>query len=443
MTAFVPPGALRPLLALVLGLALLLPPRPPPLDAEPVPGAPTRLQSGLELLLRPTPGAARTALVLVLRVGERHDPPGRSGLTHLVEHLFVTSPAGPKAPARPFEDLLARYRDGQTAQTSDRHTTIGLVFPPERLEEELDELAARLGTLDIRPADLERERGRVLQEVAQMFEGPPGLTAMNQSREQVVPSAVGGRRAGLPAHVAALTLEEVRAHAARHFRAGQAVLSLAGPFDAAQVRALVEERFGALPPGEPAVETPRAPLPPSPRLKVVSMAMGFDERPRVTLAYAAPPPGHDDYPTFLVLAARLASLKSPVPMNPPAFYFAPLDEPGACYVSRLLEEGEAPESAVARVQKEVNAAVAAPPVPADAFRTTNVFGLLLGLVPNPPQLATANIYVVAMAPAVRHVLGLDPARLQRALAQARTLPTAEVAARVFDPLAAGAAVVTR
>jgi zinc protease len=444
------PARCRALALLACALACLVPPRPPPLCAAPEAARPQRLANGLEVLVTPLPEATRTALVLVLRVGERHDPPGKSGLTHLTEHLFVTSPAGApsetaaadaRVPGRTVEELMSRYRDGHTAQTSDVHTMVGMVFPPERLDEELRELALRLGALDVRAEDLQREQARVLAEVGNMFEGMPALMAFNRARELALPTPEGGRRAGLPAHVKALTLEDVRGHAARCFRAGNAVLSLAGPVDAAKARATIESCFAALPAGEHPTPTPRAPAPTGPRLEVLALPPGGDARARVTLAYAAPAPDHADYPAFVLLASRLVDLKAPAREFPPPFYFAPLDEPGACYVSAELEPEETAEAAVARVQRRVNAAVGAPPTAADAFRALNVYGLLLGLAPAPAQVAAANPYLAAMAPAARHVLGLDPARLQRAFAQVRSLATSEVAARVFDPLAAGAAVV--
>jgi zinc protease len=415
-----------------------------PAPAAPDAPAPRRLANGLEVIVTPLPRAQRTALALVIRVGEHHDPAGKSGLAHLIEHCLVTAAAG-DCPARTYEALAQRYPDGSTAQTSDRHTLVAYVFPPERLEEELRELAARLGDLRVTADDLAREKPRVLAEVTNMFEGLPGLAAMNRARQRLLPTPSGGRRAGLPAHVEALTLEEVVAHAAKHYRAGNAVLCLAGRFDEAPTRALVEQVLGALPRGEPPTLLAPAAATGPPGIDVLRRALPPGETARATLAFAAPSPSSPDYAPFVTLLSRLFDPQAPFKVFPPPLYFAPLDEPGAAYVSTALEPGESPEAAVARLQAKVTVAVSAPSSPADATRVLNIYGLLLGVTRPSSAFSQSqgeNTYLAAMGPAMRHVLGLDPERLGKELGQVRSLPLGEIAARLFDPLKAGAAVVT-
>jgi len=43
------------------------------------------LDNGLRVALRPVSGAADVAVLVLYDVGELHDPPGKSGLGHLVE----------------------------------------------------------------------------------------------------------------------------------------------------------------------------------------------------------------------------------------------------------------------------------------------------------------------------------------------------------------------
>ncbi len=53
-----------------------------------------QLDNGLKVILRPIQVAQSTALVVVYGIGSDHDPDGRSGLAHFVEHLYVTAAAG-------------------------------------------------------------------------------------------------------------------------------------------------------------------------------------------------------------------------------------------------------------------------------------------------------------------------------------------------------------
>lgn len=422
-------------------LAALLGGTAPSAQAAPVRAEPFTLGNGLEVFLRPIAGATNVALVLVLRVGGDHDPDGKSGLAHLVEHLYVTAAAGATT-ARTYADLVARYPAGHTAQTADRHTIVAQVFPAERLDEELADAAARLGGLTIAMEDLAREKPRVLEEVENMFERLPALAAQNRARERVHPHPAGGRRAGAPEHVRNLTLEDVRAFAAKHYRAGNAVLALAGALDAPAVKARVAARFRPLPRGEPPPAPPaREARSAAPDLYEGEFASGATSGPgHACVAYAAPPPTSPDYAAFLLFAARLLEARIAREGFHPPVAFAPLDEPGALYLSAPLGAQQTAGAAVAALHVYVTEAVGRPWSPTDATRVEQAYGLLLGLTnPGDARLA-ANPYAVALGLAARRVLGIDPEALERALDALKTAPLAATGARLFDPLAAGAAV---
>src|SRR5262249_45254138 len=137
---------------------------------EPGPAKPTRftLDNGLTVILRPVQGAKDTALVLLYPLGSDHDPEGRSGMAHFVEHLQCTAAAG-EFPVRPFEEILKRYPRGQNFQTGGRYTVHATVFPAKDTERELKETAARMAALKITPDDLAREVPRLDEELRNMF----------------------------------------------------------------------------------------------------------------------------------------------------------------------------------------------------------------------------------------------------------------------------------
>jgi len=56
-----------------------------------------RLENGLRVMLRPVIGAEDVVVVVLFDVGGLDDPPEKSGLAHLVEHLYVTA-ATPTTP---------------------------------------------------------------------------------------------------------------------------------------------------------------------------------------------------------------------------------------------------------------------------------------------------------------------------------------------------------
>ena len=75
------------------------------------------LGNGLTVLLRPIRGTKSIALNVLYSIGSDHDPAGHSGLTHMLEHLYITAAAGPEK-ARTAEEFARRYEMG--ANCADR-----------------------------------------------------------------------------------------------------------------------------------------------------------------------------------------------------------------------------------------------------------------------------------------------------------------------------------
>src|SRR5207245_1821815 len=129
------------------------------------------------------------------------------------------------------------------------------------LDKELQDAAWRIADLRITEDDLQREKPRIDDELANMFGRIPPLAAWNHARELVRPTPRGGRKGGVPDHVQALTLKEVQHRWQQYYKPKNALLILAGAVDAAAVRKTIADYFGNLPPGEPCpkVEEPGAP----------------------------------------------------------------------------------------------------------------------------------------------------------------------------------------
>ena len=109
----------------------------------------------------------------------------------------------------------------------------------------------------------------------------------------------------LPEHVAAITLDEIRARWGRYYKPRNATLVLVGAVDEGAASRAVANHFAQLPSGE---EAPAPADPGGPRVGVVreSTVRAFrpQSAPMACVAYAAPNPGTELYAAFLVLAAR-------------------------------------------------------------------------------------------------------------------------------------------
>ena len=147
---------------------------------------PYKLDNGLTVILRPMPKASKLVFVVLFNLGGAHDPIGKSGMAHLLEHLYVTAAAG-DTPARDAMQFMKRYPAGSNAQTGLDFTVIAGVVEPTQFAEELTDVAARMDDLRITEADLTREVPRVSQELRNMYGGIPWLAGLNHVRGTVTP----------------------------------------------------------------------------------------------------------------------------------------------------------------------------------------------------------------------------------------------------------------
>ena len=209
------------------------------------------LENGLTVILRPIAGTTSIALVVLYTVGGDHDPPHKSGLTHLLEHVYVTAAAG-QAKARTAEEFAARYPAGANGQTGDRYTVFATVFPKSDLQAELNDAADRMGDLHVNDDDLAGERTRLLIETGNMSRYIPALAAVNEVRELVRPTPLGGRRGGSFLYFQKSTAQELQAWWGRYYKPRNAIVALSGAIDSAAARESIKADFGTLLSGEQA-----------------------------------------------------------------------------------------------------------------------------------------------------------------------------------------------
>jgi zinc protease len=403
---------------------------------------PYALDNGLTVVLRPVAGAEQVALVVLHPLGNDHDPEGRSGLGHLIEHCYVTAQGGP-TPQRTMQQYLARYPGGWNAQTGDRFTVVACVFPRERLEEELRDAAARLGDLRITPADVAREVPRLVAEVKNMHGGMPLLAAFNLARERVRPTPRGGRRGGRPEQVRALTAEVLQQRWERYYRARGTVLVLAGAIEPETIRDRIHHYFHTLPAGEPAPDPADPPEPDLPVTESVPVRAVQPNAPAAAcLAWAAPLPDDDLYAPFLVVVARLWRQVGMSGTGPgsPVVRFAPLDDPHVVAIVGPTG-GKTGEQTIAALEQVLAAAFDRPFSADDVTATRNAFGWMLGVADVPDAMFARNPYGAAFTAGRRVQMGIDSAALRQRLEAVTAEDVQRAAETVFAPERRAAVVV--
>jgi predicted Zn-dependent peptidase len=247
------------------------------------------LPNGLTVILHRERSSPLVAVDLWYHVGSKDEAPGRTGFAHLFEHLMFMGSRHAPYPA--FDAIMESWGGHNNGTTSNDRTNYYEIGPRNLLETFLWLEADRLATLSevITEEELERQRKVVQNERRQSYENRPYARG-----ELVVPEAMyppdhpyHWPTIGSHEDLEAATVADVRAFFDRFYRPSNASLVIAGDFEPAQARALVDRYFGWQPKREP----PARPKPTS------AIALGADvvrevtdrvQLPRLRLVWHAP-----------------------------------------------------------------------------------------------------------------------------------------------------------
>lgn len=404
-----------------------------PMSAE-TPG-PYKLDNGLTVILRPIPTVNKVAFVVLFNLGSDHDPVGKSGMAHLLEHFYVTAAAG-ETPARDAKQFMERYPAGWNAQTGLDFTVIGGVVEADQFGAELKDVAARMNDLRITEADLTREVPRVLLELESMYGGSPWLAGLNHTRAQVYPMPQGGQHGGVPAHVETITLDESQQFWKDYYKPNNAILIIAGKFDVAEARKSIHENFsqipsGKLPPTKP--PTPEAKTGGVHRVNVKPMlknATGV-----AAIGYAAPSIESKEYAPFLIVVSRLlSSVKFTFQVGKvQPIYYAPLMDSTTIALQTELSDPQDTESVLNQLDQHLHTALTSKLTPQDKQQTRNTITGLLGKVDNPIFWSGQDLYGFAFIVGRQYQLQIDSDALSDAVQGVTDADIQLLATSIFAP----------
>jgi zinc protease len=395
------------------------------------------LANGLRVILRPIAAAQQTAVLTLFSIGGDHDPADQSGLAHFIEHLYVTAAAGSHQ-AGTAEDLMRTYTSGWNAQTGDDYTVFATVVDSSQVEAEIRHHADRMGDLHITEADLRRELPRIDQELANMFGRIPAIAAANLAREKVRPTPNGGRKGGRIEQLRPLTLPQVQERWQSFYKPRNALVVIAGGFDAARIRTSIEGAFSSLPSGEvvPAAAPPEDATPAEAQfveVKPIQSSMPST----ASLTFSAPPASSSDYPALMVILIRLMQQSPATAFNQsstePAVRFAMLDDPNILSVVATMRPEETLDQVKTRLRDFVATATARPLQPAERLLTQQNLAFFLGTMPLPDAHLANNVYGVAFSLGRRAQLGINGAALAKKIKRVRHADIERIAENYFSP----------
>jgi predicted Zn-dependent peptidase len=210
------------------------------------------LPNGLRIVTDRIDTVATVSLGLWVDVGTRHEPALVNGVAHFLEHMAFKGTKRRSALA--IAEEIEAVGGHLNAYTSRESTAYYAKVLKEDVGLALDILADILQHSTFEPAELERERTVILQEIGQANDTPDDII-FDYFQERAYPDQAMGRPVlGSPKIIKKLSRKSVVAYLSDHYGAARMVLSAAGNFEHDEIVGLADKLLSGMP-AERAVST--------------------------------------------------------------------------------------------------------------------------------------------------------------------------------------------
>jgi len=267
------------------------------------------LDNGLRVVLSRDPRAPLVAVNLWYDVGSKHEKPGKTGFAHLFEHMMFQGSANVEK-GQHFSLVQAAGGTLNASTWLDR-TNYFETLPGHELELALWLEADRMASLlpAMTQEKLDNQRDVVKNERRWSVDNQPYGSWDERMQALVYPESHPYHHStiGSMEDLSAASLEDVGEFFSTYYAPNNAVLTVAGDFEADAAMTMIERHFGPIPanPG----------LPPPPDMSVEPL-LGQEVRetvpdqvplPRIYLAHRSPPFGTDAFDALDVAADILGA----------------------------------------------------------------------------------------------------------------------------------------
>jgi len=205
-----------------------------------------RLSNGFRIVTENMPGMKSASLGIWVNAGGRHERLEQNGIAHFLEHMAFKGTKRRTALqiAEEIEDVGGYIN----AYTSREMTAYYARVLEADVPLALDVIADIVLNPIFDPAEIEVERGVILQEIGQTLDTPDDVV-FDWLQESAYPGQALGRTILGPAErVRAFARDDLYGFVREHYAPGQLILAAAGAVDHDEIVRLCEELFGHLEP---------------------------------------------------------------------------------------------------------------------------------------------------------------------------------------------------
>ncbi len=209
----------------------------------------TVLDNGLTVVLKEMHHAPVASFFVWYRVGSRNELPGKTGISHWVEHMMFKGT--PKFPAGTLDRLVSREGGQWNAFTWLDFTAYYETLSADRIGLSLDIESDRMVNTLFSSDETESERTVIISE-RHMYENHP--TFLLSEEMQAVAFRVHPYHhevIGDEIDLETMSRDDLATHYRRYYAPNNAIAVCVGDFDGGEMLAQIEEKFGGLPAGDP------------------------------------------------------------------------------------------------------------------------------------------------------------------------------------------------
>ncbi len=200
------------------------------------------LPNGLRIIGERIPQFRSVSAGLWVGSGSQYEDESEAGLSHFLEHMVFKGTA--RRTARQIAEEMDAVGGQLNAFTAKECTCFYAKVVDEHLPLAMDVLADLVTAPSFDPAELEKEKGVVIEEIAMVEDTPEDLVHELLMLAHYGDQPVARPILGAEARIRGCTRDELAAYWQRMYRPQNAVLALAGNYDWAAVRALAERLLG-------------------------------------------------------------------------------------------------------------------------------------------------------------------------------------------------------
>jgi predicted Zn-dependent peptidase len=202
------------------------------------------LPNGLKMIAAPIPGTKTITILLMFGTGSKYESLAINGLSHFLEHMFFKGTR-----RRPNAQILSSELDAlgceYNAFTSKEFTGYWIKIDSSKAGEAMDVLADMLLHSKFAAAEIEKERGVIIEEI-NMYHENPMMYIEDVFETGLYGDTPAGREiAGPKANIRSLKRQDFLNYFTSQYGANSAVLCLAGDVKEKSAR-LAEKYFGQM-----------------------------------------------------------------------------------------------------------------------------------------------------------------------------------------------------